>query len=139
MLTGRFNTPLPTNEPVYGYAPGSPRTCKMEAELTARKAQVVEIPCVVGGKRIFTGRTVEVTMPCDHGHVLAIAHLATPEVVEQAIENALSARQAWSELPWSERVAIFLRAAELLRTTWRQRLECHHNALPSQNLSSSGD
>ena len=58
----------------------------------------------------------------DHGHVLAIAHLATPEVVEQAIESALAARQAWSELPWTERVAIFLRAAELLRTTWRQRL-----------------
>jgi 1-pyrroline-5-carboxylate dehydrogenase len=122
MLTGRFNTPLPTNEPVYGYAPGSAERAELEAELTARKGQVVEIPCVVGGKRIFTGRTVEVTMPCDHGHVLAIAHLATPEVVEQAIENTLSARQAWSELPWSERVAVFLRAAELLRTTWRQRL-----------------
>jgi len=122
MLTGRFNTPLPTNEPVYDYTPNSPERLELEAELNARKAHVVEIPCVVGGERIFTGRTVEVTMPCDHGHVLAIAHLATPEVVEQAIENALSARQAWSELPWTERMAIFLRAAELLRTTWRQRL-----------------
>lgn len=122
MLTGRFNTPLPTNEPVYGYASGSAERAELEAELVKRKTEVVEIPCVVGGERIFTGRTVEITMPCDHGHVLAIAHLATPEVVEQAIDNALSARQAWSELPWSERVAIFLRAAELLRTTWRQRL-----------------
>ena len=91
MLTGRFNTPLPTNEPVYGYAPGSAERAELEAELTARKANVVEIPCVVGGERIFTGRTVEVTMPCDHGHVLAIAHLATPEVVEQAIENTSAA------------------------------------------------
>lgn len=122
MLTGRFNTPLPTNEPIYGYAPGSAERAELEAELVKRKSAVVEIPCVVGGERIFTGRTIEVTMPCDHGHVLAIAHLATPEVVEKAISNALDARQAWSELPWTERVAIFLRAAELLRSTWRQRL-----------------
>ena len=88
MLTGRFNTPLPTNEPIYGYAPGSAERAELEAELVKRNSAVVEIPCVVGGERIFTGRTIEVTMPCDHGHVLAIAHLASPEVVEKAISKA---------------------------------------------------
>ena len=58
MLTGRFNTPLPTNEPVYGYAPGSAER-RIRSRAIARKANVVEIPCVVGGERIFTGRTVE--------------------------------------------------------------------------------
>ena len=61
MLTGRFNT-LPTNEPIFGYAPNSPEREELEAELNKRN-HVVEIPCVVGGERIYTGRTIETTMP----------------------------------------------------------------------------
>lgn len=122
MLTGQFNTPLPSNEPVYGYNKGSKEREELEQWLAIKSNEKIEIPCVVGGKRIFTGRTVEITMPCDHGHVLAVAHLATPEIVEEAIENALQAKTQWEQLPWTERVAIFLRAAELLKGPFRQRL-----------------
>ena len=61
-------------------------------------------------------------MPCEHGHVLAKAHLATPEVVKEAIQNSLDAQAKWAALPWTERVAIFLKAADLLKGPWRQRL-----------------
>lgn len=122
MLTGQFNTPEPKNEPVLSYSPDSKERKELEQELEKRYNEVIEIPCVVGGKRIFTGRTVEITMPCEHGHVLAKAHLATPEVVQEAIENCLASQAQWAALPWMERVAIFLKAADLLRGPWRQRL-----------------
>ena len=121
MLTGRFNTPLPQNEPVLSYAPNSVERAELEQVLEKRYNEVIEIPCIVNGKRIFTGRTIEITMPCEHGHVLAIAHLATPEVVQEAIETALQAQKKWAALPWTERVSIFLKAAELLKGPWRQR------------------
>lgn len=122
MLTGQFNTPLPKNEPVLSYAPGSAERTELEQELEKRYNEVIEIPCVVGGERIYTGRTIDITMPCEHGHVLAKAHLATPEVVEKAIESCLAAQAKWAALPWMERVAVFLKAADLLKGPWRQRL-----------------
>jgi 1-pyrroline-5-carboxylate dehydrogenase len=121
VLTGRFNTPLPQNEPVLSYAPNSKERADLEQELEKRYNEVIEIPCIVNGKRIFTGRTVEITMPCEHGHILAKAHLATPEVVQEAIDTALKAQKEWAALPWTERIAIFLKAAELLTGPWRQR------------------
>lgn len=122
MLTGQFNTPLPQNEPVLSYAPASKERIELEQELEKRYNEVIEIPCIVGGERIYTGRTIEITMPCEHGHVLAKAHLATPEVVQKAIDNCLAAQAKWAALPWMERVAIFLKAADLLQGPWRQRL-----------------
>ena len=88
---GRFTTPQPKNEPVLSYRKGSPERISLQACLAEKTQQKVEIPCVVGGKRYFTGRTIELTMPSDHGHVLATAHLATPEIVEKAIQNSLQA------------------------------------------------
>ena len=84
-------------------------------------ARVIEIPCVVGGGESILVE-VEVRMPSRHGHVLAKAHLATPEVVEKAIANCLEAKKQWENLPWQERVAIFLKAASLLEGSWRKRL-----------------
>ena len=117
-----FHTPDPKNEPVKSYKKGSPERLELEEELDKRLQEVIEIPCVVGGERIFTGRTVEIRMPSRHGHILAKAHLATPEVVNKAIQNCLAAKQQWENLPWQERVAIFLKAANLLEGSWRKRL-----------------
>ncbi len=119
---GIFQPPTPHNEPVFGYAPGSRERARLESELKRQGAEVVEIPCVVGGKPVFTGRTVEVTMPCDHRHVLARAHLATPAVIDAAIQNAVESRHAWAALPWEERSAVLLRAADLLAGPWRDRI-----------------
>ena len=120
--TGVFSPPTPHNEPVQGFLPGSPERSSLQAELVRQADRVVEIPCVVGGQRVFTGKTVDVTMPCDHGHVLARAHLATPEVVQQAIATSVAARKDWAARPWSDRAAILLRAAELLAGPWRDRI-----------------
>ena len=117
-----FHTPDPKNEPVKSYVRGSTERVELEAELEKRLQEVIEIPCVVGGERIFTGRTIDIHMPSRHGHVLAKAHLATPEVVQKAIANSLEAKHQWENLPWQERVAIFLRAAALLEGSWRKRL-----------------
>lgn len=121
-LSGIFQPPRPENEPVTPFAPGDPATARLKAELQRQADTVVEIPCVVGGEEIFTGRTVEITMPCDHGHVLARAHLATPEVVQQSLAATRAAAPQWAELSWDARVAVFQRAAELLAGPWRDRL-----------------
>ena len=119
---GIFQVPPPTNEPVRAFAPGDAGRAALQAELTRQAAEVVEIPCVVGGREVFTGDTIDVTMPCDHGHVLARAHLPSPQLVQEAIDTNLAARGAWADLPWNERAAVFLRAAELLAGPWRDRL-----------------
>jgi 1-pyrroline-5-carboxylate dehydrogenase len=114
--------PPPINEPVRAYAPGDAGRERLAAALAARAKEVVEIPCVVGGREIFTGRTREVTMPCEHGHVLARVHMAGPQEVEGAALAAEGARAAWANLPWEHRAAVFLRAAELLAGPWRDRV-----------------
>ncbi len=106
--------PLPANEPVLEYRPGSPERASLQAAVDAAANEVVEVPCVIGGERVFTGKTVDVTMPCEHQHVIARAHLAGPDEVARAVEAAQAARAEWSALPWEERVAVFSRAADLL-------------------------
>jgi len=119
---GIFQVPPPTNEPVRAYAPADPGRTALQAEVERQASEVVEIPCVVGGREVFTGDTIDVTMPCDHGHVLARAHLPSPALVQEAIDSSLAARAAWAGLPWNERASVFLRAAELLAGPWRDRL-----------------
>ncbi len=121
-LSGIFTPPAPQNEPVLGFAPGSAARARLQAELARQAGEVLEIPCVVGGEEIFTGRTVDITMPCDHGHVIARAHLATPEVVARSLNATRAAAPQWAALSWDARTAVFLRAAELLAGPWRDRL-----------------
>lgn len=119
---GIFTAPTPSNEPILGYAPGSPERTSLEAEVARQLGEVVEIPCVVGGKEIYTGSTVDITNPGDHSHVLAKAHMATPEVIEAAVKASLAAQSKWAALPWQERAAILLKAADLLAGKYRDRL-----------------
>ena len=122
MPTSITSVPTPVNEPVTSYAPGTPERARLEAELARQAATVVEIPCVVGGRRIFTGNVREVRMPCDHGHVLARQHLAGPAEVAEAVAAAEAARGPWAALTWESRAAVMLRAAELLSGPWRERI-----------------
>lgn len=122
MYASVANVPAPLNEPVKSYAPGSPERAAIQRELGAQAAQVVEIPCVIGGKRVFTGKIREVTMPSDHGHVLARVHLAGPVEALSAMNAATEAKAEWAALPWESRAAIFLRAADLLTGPWRDRV-----------------
>jgi len=122
MLKGFFNVPKPVNEPVKSYAPGTP---EREAVLAAYRQQWnshVEVPLYIGAARVCTGNTRNMTPPHAHQHVVGHYHLAAPEHVEQAIAEALKARQAWADLAWEQRAAIFLKAAELIAGPYRARI-----------------
>jgi 1-pyrroline-5-carboxylate dehydrogenase len=106
--------PVPHNEPVKGYAPGSPERAALQAELARLKGVTVDLPLVIGGKRIETGKLAEMRCPHDHQHVLGTFHCAGPKEVALAIDAAKKAWHDWSRMPWEERAAIFLRAAEIL-------------------------
>ncbi len=110
------------NEPVKSYAPGTPERKELKAELERIASEQIEIPLIIGGKEIKTGKTGTVVMPHKHSHVLAIYHKAGKEEVLMAIEAAMKAKKEWEKMPWEHRAAVFLRAAELLSTTWRQKL-----------------
>ncbi|MCA9490865.1 MAG: aldehyde dehydrogenase family protein, partial [Myxococcales bacterium] len=122
MSAGTYRVPPPVNEPVRAYAPGSAERASLQKALDVAASEVVEIPCVIDGEHVFTGRTTQVTMPCDHGHVLANVHMAGPDEVARAVASAEKARAGWSAMPWEERVAVFLRAAALLTGPWRDRV-----------------
>jgi 1-pyrroline-5-carboxylate dehydrogenase len=111
--------PAPVNEPVKSYAPGSPERAELKARLASMATERVEIPLIIGGKEIRTGRTQQSVMPFKHKHVLADWHMAEPKHVQMAIKAAMSARREWSSWAFEDRAAILLKAAELLATTWR--------------------
>ena len=114
-----INTPYPSNEPVLDYAPGSPEKAALKEALEDLASRQVEIPLVIGGKRIKTGRMGKVLMPHDHQHELGTYHKAGPEEVQMAIEAAVLAQAGWQKFRWEERAAIFLKAAELLAVKYR--------------------
>jgi len=122
MSLGTFRVPTPTNEPVLSYAPGSPERAELEQELKRQAGTVEEIPVVIGGEHVFTGNTVDVTMPTNHGHVLAKLHLAGPSEVARAAEAAQAARHDWSTLTQADRSSVLLKAADMLSDTWRARI-----------------
>lgn len=114
--------PTPRNEPVLGYAPGSSERTALERELDRMGGERIEIPCIIGGERVTTGRVESVVMPHDHGHVLATFQAAGPDEMARAIAAAKHAKREWENMRWEARVAIFLRAAELLASGWRMRI-----------------
>src|SRR5688572_25294332 len=116
LIGSRPEVPPPGNEPVLSYAPGTPEKAALKAELGRMAGERIEIPMVIGGERVRTGKTQTVTMPHDHGHVLATYHEGGPAEVERAVAAARAAWPEWSRMPWEARAAIFLRAAELLAT-----------------------
>ena len=122
MANGAFRIPAPRNEPVLSYAPGTPERAALEAELAAQRSRTIEIPCVIGGREVRTGRIAEARVPHRHGQVLARWHQAGPAEVRAAVEAARAARRAWSALEPHDRAAVLLRAADLLAGSWRQVL-----------------
>jgi 1-pyrroline-5-carboxylate dehydrogenase len=110
------------NEPVRAYAPGSPERAELKKRLAEMATERLDIPLIIGGEEIRTGDTAEAVMPHDHSHVLADWHRASPKHVEQAIAAAKRAQREWAGWAWEDRAAVFLRAAELLTTTWRATL-----------------
>jgi 1-pyrroline-5-carboxylate dehydrogenase len=122
MLKGFFNVPEPVNEPVLNYGPRSVERAALKAALEAGRAQQIDIPMYIGGQEVRTGKTLEVRPPHDHKHVIATYHEGDSSHVHAAIEAALAAKEQWENLPWEQRAAIFLKAADLLAGPYRARI-----------------
>jgi 1-pyrroline-5-carboxylate dehydrogenase len=117
-----FQVPDPQNEPVLSYAPGSPEKTSLKKRIIELQDQEIEIPLIIGGKEVKTGKTVEIRSPHDHNIKLGIYHKAEAKEVDMAVEAALEARKEWSEMSWEHRVSVFLKAADLLAGPWRSTL-----------------
>ena len=114
--------PPPLNEPVRSYVPGSPERASLRRALADMRGQTHLVTPVVGGRRIETGRTGRLTSPHDLALEVGTFHKARPEDVDAAIASAVDARHDWARMEWTDRAAIFLKAAELLAGPWRDRL-----------------
>ena len=112
----------PVNEPILGYAPGSPERAALRSELDRQMSEVVEIPCIINGEKVFTGNTTTQVIPHKHGHVLANVHLAGKAEIEAACQAAIDAQSDWIEMGLAARCAIFERAAEMLADDWRMKV-----------------
>jgi 1-pyrroline-5-carboxylate dehydrogenase len=119
MHQGDYATPLPANEPVKSYAPGSPERAELKAKLAEMKGQQHEIPIVIGGKAIHTDKRTEVRPPHETAHLLGTCSMASRDQIQQAVDAALAARPAWEAMRWEDRAAIFLKAADLLAGPYR--------------------
>jgi 1-pyrroline-5-carboxylate dehydrogenase len=119
---GVRRVPAPTNDPNFTYAPGTSERAAIKARLAEMAGERIEIPLVIGGQEIRTGNKATAVMPHKHAHVLADWHKAGAKEVRQAIRAAAAARRDWANWRWEDRAAVFLRAAELLTTTWRHTL-----------------
>jgi 1-pyrroline-5-carboxylate dehydrogenase len=122
MANGSFQVPAPRNEAPLSYAPGTPERAQLKARLDELSSRELEIPLVIGGREVRTGRLADARVPHRHAQRLARWHQAGPAEVQAAIEAALEARRTWSAMAPHDRAAIFLRAAELLAGPWRQTL-----------------
>lgn len=121
---GIFKVPVPTNEPIYSYAPGSPERKKLETTIKDLKTQKIDIPMIIGGKEVKTSSAVEIRAPHDHNLVLGCYYKGGRAEVESAVNAALAAKPAWEKMAWEDRASIFLKAADLLAGKYR----CEMNA-----------
>lgn len=119
MNYGYFNYPMPQNEPVLNYAPGSPERKKLQQTLAELKKEEVDIPMYIGGKEVRTNKKRAIHPPHELSHTLGYFHAGEEKHANQAIEAALAARENWSNTSWESRAAIFLKAADLLATKYR--------------------
>lgn len=114
-----INIPFPQNEPVLSYAPGTPERQKLKLALDDLKSKQIEVPLIIGGKEVRTGKLAKIACPHDHSIELGQYHKAGAREVQMAIDAAMAAKPAWNKLRWEERAAIFLKAADLLAGPYR--------------------
>lgn len=112
----------PVNEPILGYSPGSQERIDIQNELDRQMNEILEIPCIVNGKEIFTGVTTTQVIPHNHGHIIAKVHLAGKAEMEEACEAAVNAQKSWIDIGLEGRCEIFERSADLLAGEWRMKV-----------------
>jgi 1-pyrroline-5-carboxylate dehydrogenase len=119
MKFGHFSYPMPVNEPILNYAPGSAEKLRLKEVIAELKSSVMDIPMVIDGKDVRTGKLVEINPPHELKHTLGSFHTGDKEHVQDAIDAALKAAPAWAAMSWENRAGIFLKAADLIATKYR--------------------
>ena len=119
MQYGDFYYPLPTNEPVLNYAPGSPEKKRLKEVLKELKSSAIDVPMYIGSEEVRTNKTIELHPPHEHQHLLGQFHAGDATHVKKAINAALKVKDKWANLSWENRANIFLKAADLLATKYR--------------------
>lgn len=117
-----ITVPLAYNEPIKSYAPGTPERLSLKAMLTQMKSEEIEVPMVIGGKRVKSKNRVAIRPPHDHKHVLGHFYKSDAEHVTQAIDAAMKVSKQWGNFPWQERASIFLKAADLISGPYRDKI-----------------
>ncbi len=121
-MNGFFNVPIPQNEPVLNYAPNSKEREELKAALKEARSKQLDIPMYIGGKEVRSNKTMDIRPPHDHQHLLGKFHVSEASHVTDAINAALAAKPKWEAMSWEQRAAIFLKAGELIATTYRAKL-----------------
>jgi 1-pyrroline-5-carboxylate dehydrogenase len=122
MNRGDFYYPMPVNEPILHYGPGSAERDKLQKALKELKANPADIPMFIGGEEVRTGKKVLIKAPHDHKQVLGHFHTGEENHFQKAIEAALQAQKEWAKISWENRASIFLKAADLLATKYRMQV-----------------
>jgi len=135
MSNAIFNVPVAKNEPVKAYAPGSPERESLLSKYKSMYAQApIDVPLYIGGKEVRTENKKPLTSPHDHQKVLGHYNVGTAQHVQDAIDAALQAKTAWAALPWEDRAAIFLKAADLLAGPFRDKMNAATMLAQSKNV-----
>ncbi len=134
MSNAIFKLPTPQNEKVLSYAPGSPERAELQAMLQQLKSEYWEVPMTIGGQKVKTGNTVTMHPPHELAHTLGEYHVGTAEHVQQAIDAALAAKDAWAAMPWQDRASIFLKAADLIAGPYRAKMNAATMLCQSKNI-----
>lgn len=119
MNSGYFNYPLPVNEPVFSYAPGTAEREALKKTLAELRQEEIDVPMYIGGEEVRSGERIAIHPPHEISHTLGYFHASGEAHIVQAIDAALKAREAWWNMSWENRAGIFLKAADLLATKYR--------------------
>ena len=129
-----FSLQMPSNEPIKSYLKGSEERKKLDLEIQRQSNSQIEVPLIIGGKRVYTGKKKAIICPHDHKHILGYYHEAGKAEIEMAIEEALKAQDQWSKMDWEQRAAIFLKAADLISTKYTYILNAATMLNQSKNI-----
>jgi len=137
MSNAFFKVPVAKNEPVLSYAPGSTEKATLKAMLKTMKSKAPEVPMTIGGKKIMGEGKIAIHPPHELKHTLGYHGKADAKLVTQAIDAALQAKTSWENMPWQDRAAIFLKAADLLAGPYRAKMNAATMLAQSKNAYQS--
>jgi 1-pyrroline-5-carboxylate dehydrogenase len=133
MSKGIYSVPYPINETVLSYGPGTPEREELKAKYKEMFNSTIDVPMYIGSEEVRTEKKVSMSPPHDHQHVIGHFNFGTKKHVEDAIDAALEAKEAWSNMPWEHRVSIFLKAADLLAGPYRAKMNAATMLAQSKN------